>query len=90
VLVLTSLGDDGGQLAGLGVAQTLTKPTKAQVLFDAVSGLFDRPIAAPPAAPPPALNLPAQDCQGAPPGRSRCRCACCWPRTTRSTSAWRR
>jgi CheY-like chemotaxis protein len=54
VLVLTSLGDDGGKLAGLGVAQTLTKPTKAQVLFEAVSGLFDRPIAAPPAAPPPA------------------------------------
>ncbi len=53
VLVLTSLGDDGGQLAGLGVAQTLTKPTKAQVLFDAVSGLFERPAAAAaqPAAP---------------------------------------
>ncbi len=46
LLVLTSLGDDGGQLAGLGVAQTLTKPTKAQVLFDAVSGLFERPAAA--------------------------------------------
>jgi CheY-like chemotaxis protein len=48
VLVLTSLGDDGGQLAGLGVAQTLTKPTKAQVLFEAVSGLFERPAAAMP------------------------------------------
>jgi PAS domain S-box-containing protein len=46
LLVLTSLGDDGGQLAGLGVAQTLTKPTKAQVLFEAVSGLFERPAAA--------------------------------------------
>jgi PAS domain S-box-containing protein len=57
VLVLTSLGDDGGQLAGLGVAQTLTKPTKAQVLFDAVSGLFERPAAA--AALPPAPSAGA-------------------------------
>ena len=57
VLVLTSLGDDGGQLAGLGVAQTLTKPTKAQVLFDAVSGLFERPAAA--AAQPPAPSAGA-------------------------------
>jgi len=57
VLVLTSLGDDGGQLAGLGVAQTLTKPTKAQVLFEAVSGLFERAAAA--AAQPPALPAAA-------------------------------
>jgi CheY-like chemotaxis protein len=60
VLVLTSLGDDGGQLAGLGVAQTLTKPTKAQVLFDAVSGLFERPAAAAALPPAPAAGAAAK------------------------------
>jgi PAS domain S-box-containing protein len=42
VLALTSLGDTGHRFAGLGVAQTLMKPTKATVLFDALCGLFDR------------------------------------------------
>ncbi|MBX3585468.1 MAG: PAS-domain containing protein [Ramlibacter sp.] len=51
LLVLTSLGDAGQQLAGLGVAQTLMKPTKSQVLFDALTALFERPAAALPAGP---------------------------------------
>src|SRR5690606_6995027 len=42
VLALTSLGDTGQRFAGLEVAQTLMKPTKASVLFDALCDLFDR------------------------------------------------
>ncbi|TWO71966.1 response regulator [Caenimonas sedimenti] len=50
MLALTSLGDTGQRFAGLDVAQTLMKPTKATVLFDAICELFDRlppPAAAP-------------------------------------------
>ncbi len=47
LLVLTSLGDGGDRLAGLGVAQTLVKPIKSQVLFDALTRLFERPSMAP-------------------------------------------
>jgi CheY-like chemotaxis protein len=46
LLVLTSLGDAGDRLQGLGVAQTLMKPTKSQVLFDSLCSLFDRPATA--------------------------------------------
>ncbi len=59
VLVLTSLGEDGARFAGLGVTQTLTKPTKAQVLFDAVSALFERPAASTVPAPVAAAPAPA-------------------------------
>jgi len=57
ILVLTSLGDSGERLAGLGIAQTLTKPVKAQMLFDAMSSLYGRPPA-PPAAAPAGANEP--------------------------------
>jgi len=53
VLALTSLGDAGQRFAGLGLAQTLTKPTKAQVLFDALTSVFERPAAASVSAPAP-------------------------------------
>jgi len=53
VLALTSLGDGGSRFAGLDLAQTLSKPTKPQVLFDALSRLFER--AAPPVSAPAAL-----------------------------------
>jgi PAS domain S-box-containing protein len=42
MLALTSLGDTGQRFAGLDVAQTLMKPTKADVLFNAICELFDR------------------------------------------------
>ncbi|WP_298930033.1 PAS-domain containing protein [uncultured Ramlibacter sp.] len=45
VLALTSLGDGGTQFAGLGLARTLSKPTKPQVLFEALTNLFERPTA---------------------------------------------
>ncbi len=51
VLALTSLGDPGQRFDGLGVAQTLTKPTKASVLFDALCDLFEHaPVVPAPAA----------------------------------------
>ncbi|MFB2351892.1 hypothetical protein, partial [Priestia megaterium] len=37
----------------LGLAQTLTKPTKAQVLFDALTSVFERSAAASVSAPAP-------------------------------------
>ena len=52
-------GEDGARFAGLGVTQTLTKPTKAQVLFDAVSALFERPAASTVPAPVAAAPAPA-------------------------------
>ncbi|RYF40721.1 MAG: response regulator, partial [Comamonadaceae bacterium] len=68
VLALTSLGDAGQRFAGLGLAQTLTKPTKAQVLFDALTSVFERsasasvsapaPLAADSAAPPALRRAP--------------------------------
>jgi len=60
LLVLTSLGDGGDQLAGLGVAQTLVKPTKSQVLFDALYSLFERQpvLVAPAPAAAPASSAP--------------------------------
>jgi PAS domain S-box-containing protein len=42
VLVLTSSGPGFDKGAGLGVAQTLTKPVKAAALHDALQRLFDR------------------------------------------------
>ncbi|RZJ16176.1 MAG: response regulator, partial [Haliea sp.] len=61
ILALTSLGDSGGRFEGLGVAQTLMKPTKASVLFDALSALFERDLpepALPPADPAAAPKSP--------------------------------
>ncbi len=60
VLALTSLGDTGSRFAGLGVAQTLMKPTKASVLFEALCDLFDR---LPPAAPAASAAAAARDKQ---------------------------
>jgi CheY-like chemotaxis protein len=81
LLVLTSLGDDGCQLAGLGVAQTLTKPTKAQVLFDAAV----RPVRATPPSSPQRRRATASS---APRLAQQVPLRCCWPRTTWSTSGW--
>ncbi|MEO7547986.1 MAG: PAS-domain containing protein [Ramlibacter sp.] len=53
VLALTSLGDAGQRFAGLGLAQMLTKPTKAQVLFDALTSVFERSASASVSAPAP-------------------------------------
>ena len=57
ILVLTSLGSTT-QRPELGVAQTLSKPVKAQALFEALSALFERPPSSQPAplAPEPAGN----------------------------------
>ena len=83
MVMLTSAGHAGDveRCRQLGIGAYLMKPVKQSELLATILTALARPVAG-------AEPIPAP--VSAPPHRRLARCASCWPKTTQSTSGWRR